>query len=317
VVLSVALIALVLVGALRIVPIYGAKVSWYGVGADFVVALAAFFILRALVSWFAGMSAALLIALSSPFVHAARYETAVLAEGLVLLALLCVVWGWQWLERRSGSLVEALAWLALAAGSVATLALAWVLHATSGLTASLLVLSGFIIAPLFAIRRQGTSLWQVAAVITFGLLVPLAGLFAAPVLGEWVGREPANAATFAMLSDSLEIDPTGLYDIVIKFQKGRPMLLWFIIAFTLWGIWRSVRGGLILTRSRKLPLPWLLLLFTSVHLILLPTAGSPASNLPIVSCAVLLGVFGVGDFFRRIGQSLVLRPPDERTDTDQ
>lgn len=316
---SCALLAAILTGALRTFQFSGELAAWSGIGALMVAAVSAFAAMRWLVSWLTGMIAALCIALSSPFVHAARDGLAVLPEGLVLFAFVCVLAGWRNLapsrNHRSG-VGEVFLWLAVAAGALAAVAFAWSLHPRNGLAAALLVLLGLAFGAVTAARvmRGGVpgSWMKVVAAAVMALLTPVGGLFAATLIAPQISGHHAHVDAIGLLRQAIEIKSSDFAGSIST--QVNPTLFWLILALSVWGTWRSVRHGFVFWRAQKLPISWLLPLYAIINLALLPQSDPETSLLPMVTSGVLLAVFGIGDFFRGIGQRLILKPPHERTE---
>lgn len=89
---------------------------------------------------------------------------------------------------------------------------------------------------------------------------------------------------------------------------------WATLAVLLLGLYRTIRRGWIQWPTRKAPLSWALLLFVLSNVIadiLHSTSVREANFLPLASVAVLLGVFGIADWLRSIGDQIVLKPPGE------
>lgn len=308
---SLALIAAVLTGLLRVFPAYRAPVSWEGVGAALLIAVAAFLVMRWLVSWLAGMVAAFLITLTPVSAEAARNGT-LLPEGLVLLALACVLAGWRNLPTPY---FRPWHWLTLVIGSVGAISFSWTLQPRNGLVAGVIVVAGLLLGTILALvlrkHARGSALNIAGGFIT-AVSAPVCGLLAATVLSGTMTSNRENKDALELLHQAVEINPASTE--AFSDRQWNVPFLWLLAALAVWGIWRSFRHGLILWRGNKLPVSWLLLLFAIVNLSLLPQCSRSTALLPVLSSAVLIGVFGVGDFFRRIGQSLILRPPHERVE---
>jgi hypothetical protein len=312
--LSAMLIAGALVFALRLTPLYAPALPWSGVLASLVVAYGAFAVMRRLVGWTWGMLAALLITLIPLSVQAAR-DNVLLPHGMVLAAFMGVLVGWRILAARTFRPVR---WFFWGVTLSFILALTWALQARQGLAASMFALLGMLGGAALALRllrRGAATSWANAATgIVMAITASLAGLLAAPLVAGMLATDSAPAAdALALLQEAVADSPSNLMP-ALQHQNSRPIIRWLFGALLLWGVWRSWRHGLILWRSGQLPECWLLLLFAIVNMALPPRGEEPIVLLPLLSSAILIGVFGVGDFFRLIGQSLILRPPHERAE---
>lgn len=294
-------------------------------------------------------SLALLLA-SALLLHPATFQVVRLennplaVEVWPLAALLCLTCLWECLFASEINVLAA-----LTAGVILSLVggLAWLTRARVGLEVALLSWLGLLLPAFLAGRRrrqapegQRPHLGNVITGFMLALLTPIAGLLLLPLLAEglwWcqqhlgpvLHRPGLNLLPTVAAPPEGELDllaplggvwqpepwkwvPTGFAE--ADLERWAWPLPALVLILMVYGLWRCLYTGRRRWPTRHVPLSWLLLLFALVVpacVVINPTGLAGARYYPLTILAVLLALFGVGDYLREVGQRLVLPPPDE------
>jgi hypothetical protein len=330
------LLACTLAAVLRLAPDLVLPAPWPAVAGACLAAAAAFLIGRWLLNYFWGVVLAMLLTLHPLFHQEARgYARPVAAEALALtvLALLTASWCVTFAPRFRWRV-----WLLILPGLVLAAGLAWLVEPRAGLTASVAGGVGLVLAAVMALtrrRRPGAggppSAWNAAVALLGGLIVPTAGLLAAPALAALpsllgVGQSDVSQLVAGQSAerDTLDLLGAAVGEGAAAFRlpgfTAEDLAVWcwpvpwVVLPLAILGLWRGVRRGRLLWRARRPPLGWLVPLYAVVDLLgmaLNPASVEAASLLPLAPLSVLLGVFCLGDITRGVAERMMLRPPHE------
>ena len=270
-----------------------------------------------------GLAAAVIVPLHPVFAHAAggQWEAALLAPVLQLAVAAAVLGGCRLLREPAFTMIR---WTLAGAVLIGALTLLWPLNPPDGLAASLLVLIGLTAGAVLALqlRRRDAGLRPGNAIMASLLawLVPAASYFLA-----------SNSARFDFLPwqtqpASSETDLDDLLRAAIRFPDANAFssvwanrntwawpLDWVVLPLMAYGLWRALRRGFKEKERGRLPLTWMLPLFSVIALLGLErgTGDAASRGATLAALAIVLTVFCFADVARGIGERLVLAPPTD------
>jgi hypothetical protein len=321
-VITVGLLALVVVPLYRVAPGPAGSTPWGVVVSAAALAAGAFLVMRRLQNYFWGVAAALVLALHP--LHwdwSPQFELALRAEAMELVVLAAVTAGW---DLAALGHFAWRSWLVAALAVVVGGGLAWPPVPQSGLVAALVTAVGLPLGALLARRQRPRPSWANAgAALLLGVAGPALGLLLAGAsvqvlgwpVGPGLGGDPGPgeflAAAVAPEAAGLEFHGYAAE----QLQRWAWPAVWLVLPLLALGLVCAVRQGLKQFAARRLPLPWVLVLYTFaelVGLVLRPRGQLGTVVLPLAALALLLAVFGLAEVLRALARPLVLPPPEER-----
>jgi hypothetical protein len=327
-VLALALLHGVLLPVLRFPVTSREPTTWRMVAAAVATALAAFVSGRWLMSYFWGLVLALGVTLQPVFLEQTyRGERAVVNEALQMATLALTIAAWRCTFRQAPAWRG---WTGVALGLFLLLSGAWLVGVNTGLRCSEKAFLGLLVAFLVGLYAQragwtATSRWNLSLALLVTLTVPAGSFLAAgavPQAGRWLQEQGISWGGLALSSSAADLTTERLsVEIRGPWTDGAlPRDLdswtwptpWVVLPLAGWGLLRSWwRGRGAITQGRS-AVSWQLLVFAVVELTTCWQIREESTKvLSLATLAVVLAVFGIGDYGRAIAERMVLAPPGE------
>lgn len=291
--------------------------SWPSTLAILVVAVSMLAAGRLLANPLWGLALALLLSFHPDVRHWAANDSKIIwTQALALAALAGLLGGVHLIFRKSFLPV---AWGILGVATLGGVCVLWLLQPWAGLIVGGFLVVGFVLATAIGFAKKQAnqlSIWNLLSGVVLAI-VPIGGLFLAPVVSPWLHLVPAGigGVSATRLLETAVVPGAGnaVFRSANVHRWAWP-LAWVVVPLMIYGFYRTFRRGWRQLSGKAAPSAWGLMLFglsVAVGTVLNPAIMRATHDLPWATLAMLLAMFGLTDWLVGIGERLRLGPPTE------